>query len=67
MKKAVEKLLTNIADLFKVRSVITVTMTAALVYLMCGAVEVSEPMLALFSASYGATIAYFFTHKPSAN
>ena len=58
MKDAFTKLL-------KVKSLVTLAMTAALVALLFSGTEPSKELLSLFCTSYGAIITYFFTHKDS--
>lgn len=57
----------QIKKLFKVKSLITLSLTAAFIVMLLTPVEVSSEMLALFSTIYGATITYFFTRKDNDN
>ncbi len=56
MKNALTKLL-------KVKSIVTIALTAGMVLLLTGVVNPAAEVLALYSASYGAVITYFFTKK----
>lgn len=60
MKDAVTKLL-------KVKSLVTLAMTAALVILLFSKVEPPKELISLFSTTYGAVITYFFTRKDDEN
>jgi len=50
----------NLADLLKVKSLITLAMTYGMVMLLSGKWVPPEAIIALFSASYGSVITYFF-------
>lgn len=65
IRKAAEKLVTNIADLFKVRSLITVIMTVGLLGMIFRIEAVSPELLAIYSTAYGSVMTYFFTHPKS--
>jgi hypothetical protein len=49
--------------LLKVKSLVTIALTAGMVLLLTGVVNPAAEVLALYSASYGAVITYFFTRK----
>lgn len=51
------------AKLIDVKSIVTITMTLALIALLFTPVEPPKEVLALFCTSYGATITYFFTRN----
>ncbi|WP_283673799.1 hypothetical protein [Butyricicoccus sp. Marseille-Q5471] len=53
----------KIAKLLEVKSLVTLTLTGAMVGILFGTHEVSQDALALFCTSYGAIITYFFTRK----
>ena len=53
----------KIAKLIDVKSIVTLAMTAAMIGLLFGGVDVSKELLMLFSTSYGAIITYFFTRQ----
>lgn len=53
----------NIAALIKVKSIVTLLLTGAMVALLFAPVEPSKEILALFCTSYGSIITYFFTKK----
>ena len=55
-----EILIKNLANLFKVKSLITLAMTYGKVMLLSGKWVPPEAIIALFSASYGSVITYFF-------
>ncbi|MEG1564630.1 MAG: hypothetical protein RR365_13025 [Bacteroides sp.] len=65
LKKTAEKLIKNIADLFKVRSLITVIMTVGLLGMIFRIEAVSPELLAIYSTTYGSVMTYFFTHPKS--
>lgn len=59
MKEAVEKILINIADLFKVKTILSLTVIITTCYLTIK--EVIDP--ATFMALASAIITYYFTRK----
>ncbi len=58
-------ILEKLAKLLEVKSIVTITMTFVMAYLMLGSVQVQPELLALYSTSYGAIVTYFFTRKDS--
>ena len=52
-----------LAQLLKVKSIVTLIMTAALVALLFTPIEPSKELLSLFCTSYGAVMTYYFTRK----
>lgn len=63
MKEALTKIITNIAELIDVKSIVTLTMTAIMAAMLLGAFEPKQEFIALFSTAYGSIITYFFTKK----
>lgn len=63
MNEALTELITNIAKLFKVKSIVTLAMTGVLIAMLVGAFNPAQEFTALFCTSYGAIITYFFTRK----
>lgn len=63
MKEALIKLLSNIADLFVVKSIVTLTMTAILCLMLMGKFSPQQEFVALYCTAYGSIITYFFTKK----
>lgn len=61
MKNFVER----ICKLMEVKSIVTLAMTGALVYLLATNKAIQPELLALYSSSYGAVVTYFFTRKDS--
>lgn len=59
MKNFIER----ICKLLEVKSIVTLAMTAALVYLLATNKAIQPELLALYSSSYGAVVTYFFTRK----
>lgn len=53
----------RICRLLEVKSLVTIAMTAAMVYMLVCNKTVQPELLALYSSSYGAVITYFFTRK----
>ncbi len=53
----------KIARLIDVKSIVTLAMTAAMIGMLFGGVDVGKELLMLFSTSYGAIITYFFTRQ----
>ena len=51
--------------LLKVKSLVTLAMTAALVVLLFSNAEPPKELLSLYCTTYGAVITYFFTRKDS--
>lgn len=58
-----DKIVTTICNLFKVKTLVTLALTVAMVMLVSGKWECPNETLALFSTIYGAVITYFFTKK----
>jgi len=52
-----------VTNLFKVKSLVTLGLTAAFIVMLLSPIEVSRELLALFSTVYGSVITYFFTRK----
>lgn len=57
------KFLNKLADLIDVKSIVTISMTAGMIVMLCGAVNPSQEATTLFSTAYGSIITYFFTKK----
>ncbi len=57
----------RLIKLIDVKSIVTLVMTISLVVLMFINIEINKELLMLFSTSYGAVIAYFFTRKKEKN
>lgn len=55
------------SDLIDVKSIVTLTMTAGMLLLLTGVFNPSEAVFTLYSSTYGAVIAYFFTKKKNGN
>lgn len=51
------------AKLIDVKSIVTLSMTVAMILMLTGVFNPSPEVFALFSSAYGAVIAYFFTKK----
>jgi hypothetical protein len=49
------------AELIKVKTIVTLVMTGVMAALLLGKFEPSKELLALFAASYGSIMTYFFT------
>lgn len=56
-------LLEKFAKLIEVKSIVTISMTIAMVLLLTGVFNPPDYIFALFSTTYGAVITYFFTKK----
>ena len=52
-----------ITKLLSVKSIVTLSMTAALIVLLLSGREPNKELLALYCSCYGAVITYFFTKK----
>lgn len=63
MNKVSEKLVNNVADLIKVKSMITLTITAAITY---GFVKGIVPV-ELYASYAGSIITYYFTKRDDKN
>jgi hypothetical protein len=59
------KISEKFAKLIEVKSLVTLSMTGAMIYLLISGVEISKELLMLFSTSYGAIMSYFFNRKES--
>ena len=53
----------RIAKLIDLKSIITITMTIAMVLVLCGVFTPPKEAFALFSTTYGAVMTYYFTKK----
>lgn len=51
------------AKLIDVKSIVTLTMTGAMVLMLTGVFNPPTEVFALFSTAYGSVITYFFTKK----
>ena len=51
------------AKLIDVKSIVTLTMTVALIAMLFVTTEPPKELLALYCTSYGSVITYFFTKK----
>lgn len=60
MKKRLE-------NLIRVKSLVTLSMTVALIVMLVKPVEPTRELLTLFCTSYGAIITFFFTRKDNEN
>lgn len=56
-------LITNIANLFKVKSFVTISMTIGMILMLSGVFNPPQTILAIYSTAYGSIITYFFTKK----
>ena len=54
----------KIAKLIDVKSIVTITMTFAMIGLLFIEKEIPQEILVIFSTAYGSIITYFFTKKP---
>lgn len=61
MKDAFSKLILNIANLIKVKSIVTIALTAGMILLLSGKWNPNETIIALYSTAYGAVMTYYFT------
>lgn len=57
------KIIDKIAKLIDVKSIVTITMTGIMAYMLVSGREIQPDLLALYSTSYGAVITYFFTRS----
>ena len=55
----------KLIKLLEVKSLVTLSMTLAMVLMLTGVFNPTREVFALFSTTYGATIAYFFNKKQS--
>ena len=55
----------KIAKLIDVKSIVTLSMTIAMILILTGVFKPSTEAFGLFSTVYGAVITYFFTKKDS--
>lgn len=53
----------KLAKLIDTKSIVTLTLTFAMVLMLTGVFNPPTEILALFSTAYGAVITYFFTKK----
>ena len=65
MNEALALLVTNIANLFKVKSLVTVSMTIGMILMLSGVFNPPQAILAIYSTSFGCVITYYFTKDDS--
>lgn len=53
----------RLAKIIDVKSIVTLTLTGAMVLLLVGVFNPPREVLLLFSTTYGAVITYFFTKE----
>lgn len=53
----------RVCKLLEVKSIVTIAMTAVLVYLLAANLTIQPELLALYSSAYGSIVTYFFTRK----
>lgn len=53
----------RIAKLIDVKSIVTITMTFAMIGLLFSDRNIPQEILVIFSTAYGSVITYFFTKK----
>lgn len=53
----------RIAKLIDVKSIVTITMTFAMIGLLFSNKSIPQEILVIFSTAYGSVITYFFTKK----
>lgn len=63
MKEALERLLINVAELLKVKTLMTLTLTVGMMCLLSGVWTPQAEIIALYSTAFGSVITYFFTRK----
>ncbi len=51
----------KLTQLFSVKNIVTIAMTAALIAMLFSGREPAKELLALFCTSYGSIVTYFFT------
>lgn len=61
--KPVETILNNIAELFKVKSIVTLCLTFGMLLLLSGKWQPSQEIVAIYSSAWASVITYFFTKK----
>lgn len=54
-------------DLIDVKSIVTLTMTFAMVLMLTGIFKPPTEIFGLYATSYGSVITYFFTKKKNGN
>ncbi len=57
----------KITDLIDVKSIVTLSMTIAMILMLTGVFNPPQEVFALFSTAYGSVITYFFTKKEHNN
>lgn len=61
LTEALALLITNIANLLKVKSFVTVSMTIGMILMLSGVFNPPQAILAIYSTAYGCVITYYFT------
>lgn len=60
-----EIIVTSLTNLIKIKSLVTLAMTAGMLLLLSGKWNPSDQILSLYCTSYGAVMTYYFTKKDS--
>lgn len=63
MEKAKEKLMINIAELFKVKTITTLFANALLGVIIIGKIKLEPEILTLFATAYTAIVTNYFSKK----
>lgn len=63
MKQALAKILEHIADLIDTKTIVTIALTAGMLFLLSGRWSPSETIVAIYSTAYGSVTTYFFTKQ----
>ena len=58
-----EMIVTSLTNLIKIKSLVTLAMTAGMLLLLSGRWQPSDQILSLYCTSYGAVMTYYFTKK----
>lgn len=58
-------MLQKISKLIEVKSLVTLTLTIGMMFLLLGPTTPDPEVLSLFSMTFGSVITYFFTRKDS--
>lgn len=53
----------RLANLLSVKSIVTLTMTAILAWMLLARIEPSKELLSLYCTTYGAVMTYYFNRK----
>lgn len=58
-----KEIIKRLCNLLSIKSIVTVSLTIGMLFLLSGKWQPAQEIIALYSTSFGAVITYFFTKK----